>query len=78
MSKPQVVQEELGPKSLELIQMAALGVGIVLRAEVVGFILHDERGLSIIPKPGVGRELFGALAQCDWATQVRLAEEFDT
>lgn len=76
MSRPGVQELELSDSALELVKMAALGVGLVLHAEVVGFITNDQRGIAIVPKSGVGIDLFRALSKCDWESQVRMAEEW--
>jgi hypothetical protein len=77
MSRPQVREEKLSPSGQELMQIAALAIGVVLRGELIGLILSDNRGISIVPKPGMGTELFKSLAECDWEAQVRLAEEWN-
>ena len=75
MSSPQADEITLDSSAAELLQMAALAAGIVLRGEVVGFVLHDGERVAIVPKPGLETQIIGVLGQADWAAQLRMAEE---
>jgi hypothetical protein len=73
----------LDDKGRDVLKYALLGLELIFRAEVVGLIIRDERGTSVVPqlgagprdKPGTELELFRWLADINWESALRVVEE---
>lgn len=62
----------------EDVRAAANLMGICLGATVLGVIAQDERGVFLLPHPGLVLAVFDYLASVDWARQRLIASEHYT
>lgn len=60
----------------QLLTTAIVALQVALDCEVLGVIgLDVAEGVFIVPRPGDSKMLFSLLADCDWASTKRIAEE---
>jgi hypothetical protein len=67
---------ELEGSGLFLFHEAISALSIVLKSEICGVIAVDDRGIGIIPLPGVDREVIELLAATDWRDVKRIMQEY--
>jgi len=77
VDRPAVANLALGEIERRAYEMALDALEQVLCTGVVGVVCQDDDGVvSIVPSPGIGRDLFEALGGINWARLIRLAEKY--
>jgi len=71
-------QRQLDPTAAALLVQIVASAQTLLDAELLGFIGQDAEGVFITPRPGYGARLFKAFCRVDWASEARIAEEYET
>jgi hypothetical protein len=67
---------DLTGSGLSLFNEAIFALSVALKSEICGVIAVDDRGIGIIPLPGVDREVIELLAATDWKDMKRIMQEY--